>query len=264
MSQLQSLQQLLLKAVLEGGATRSRALCSDQRASAATRLAVYQDGYRIRLRDALASEFPGLALLAGRRFTHLLESYVDAHPSAHYNIRWHGAGLAAFLEYTLPWRNQPALAAMAALDWAISTVFDAADEAQIGLADLADVPADAWADLCLHPQQRLQLLVVQHNVETFRRAADRGEQRPRLRPHARPRHLLVWRQDVTVRYRVLEADERSALTGAIHGETFSVLCERLVEFHDAQTAMSRMAGLLHQWLEGGLLAGCSMGSRAMA
>lgn len=258
MSQLQLLQQQLLKAVLDGGPPRSGELCSDERASASTRLAIYQDGYRIRLRDALATEYPGLALMAGRRFRTLLESYVEAHPSGHYNIRWHGAGLAAFLEYGLPWRSKPALAEMATLDWAISTVFDAADEAQIGPADLAAVPADAWAGLRLHPQKRLQLLAAHHNVETFRRAADREESRPRLRRCGKPRHMLVWRQDVTVHYRVLKADERSALTGAINGESFSALCERLAECHDAETAMPRMAGLLHQWLSSGLIASWSI------
>jgi hypothetical protein len=258
MSHLQALQQQLLKAVLEGGVPRARVLCSDARASAASRLAVYQQGYRIRLREALTTEFPGLGLMAGPRFAGLLDQYVAAHPSAHYNIRWHGAGLAAFLEYALPWRSKPALADMAALDWAISTVFDASDEARIGPAQLADVPAAAWAGLSLHPQPSLQMLAVQHNVEVFRGAADQESSRPRLRRYATPRHLLVWRDDQTVRYRVLEADERAALAGAMLGESFALLCDRLAVFHDAQTALPRLAAMLHQWLDSGLLAGYSV------
>ena len=117
----------------------------------------------------------------GRRFGSLLDRYVEAHPSGHYNIRWHGAGVAAFLEYGLPWRDRPALGDMARLDWAISTAFDAADEPVLAAADLAGVAADAWANLRLLPQSHLQFLSTHHNVEAFRRAADRNDQRPRLR-----------------------------------------------------------------------------------
>lgn len=255
MSNLQALQQHLLQAVLADRPAKLPELRTDARADAASRLAIYRNGYRIRLRDALATEFPGLAVLAGRRFGRLLESYVEAHPSGHYNIRWHGAGLAAFLEYALPWRDKPELAEMARLDWAISTAFDAADEPVLGMADLAGVPVDAWADLHLHPQAHLQLLPIRHNVEAFRRAADRGDPRPRRRRYGEARHLLVWRQSLTVRYRQIDADECSALTGAVNDEPFASLCERLADHRDPASATPRMASLLQQWLESGLIGG---------
>ncbi|HEY1589963.1 MAG TPA: DNA-binding domain-containing protein [Rhodanobacter sp.] len=253
MSNLQTLQQQLLQAVLADRPPRLPELRADARADAASRLAIYRNGYRVRLREALVTEFPGLALMAGRRFGRLLESYVEAHPSGHYNIRWHGAGLAAFLECALPWRDKPELAEMARLEWAISTAFDVADEPVLGATDLAGVPADAWADLRLHPQVHLHLLSIRYNVEAFRRAADRGDPRPRRRCHDRARHMLVWRQSLTVRYRQIEADECSALTGAVNGEPFASLCERLADHHDPASAMPRMANLLQQWLGSGLI-----------
>ena len=258
MSNLQTLQQHLLQAVLADRPPRLPELRADARADAASRLAIYRNGYRVRLRDALVTEFPGLAVMAGRRFGRLLESYVEAHPSGHYNIRWHGAGLAAFLEYARPWRDRPELAEMARLDWAISTAFDVADEPVLGMTDLAGVPADAWADLHLHPPAHLQLLSIRHNVEAFRRAADHGGPRPRRRRYGEVRHLLVWRQSLTVRYRQIEADEYSALTGAVDGEPFASLCERLAGHHDPASAMPRMANLLQQWLGSGLIGGFSL------
>lgn len=258
MNNLQELQQHMLQAVLADRAPRMPELHADARADADSRLAVYRGGYRIRLRDALATEFPGLALMASRRFDSLLESYVEAHPSGHYNIRWHGAGLAAFLEYALPWRDKSELADMARLDWAISTTFDAADEPVLAAVDLAVVPADAWADLRLQPQAHLRLLSARHNVDAFRRAADRCDPRPHLRRYDKPRHLLVWRESLIVRYRQIGSDERSALLGAVNGEPFAALCERLAEYQDPVKAMPRMAGLLHQWLDRGLIGGWSL------
>ncbi|MEP6907636.1 MAG: putative DNA-binding domain-containing protein [Pseudoxanthomonas sp.] len=255
MSELQALQQRTLQAVLSARSSRMRELLGDGVADATSRLDVYRQGYRVRLRDALVVEFPGLGLLAGRRFKGLLESYVDTHPSGHYNIRWHGAGLQAFLEYGLPWRERPELAEMARLDWAISTAFDAADEKVVAVADLAGVPPSAWAELHLRPQGHLQILSGAFNVEAFRRAADRNKPRPRLRRCEMSRHCLVWRQSLEVRYRLIDDDEQATLTAAMRGESFALLCDRMASCHEPSMAMPRMAALLRQWLDDGLIAG---------
>jgi hypothetical protein len=252
-SDLRTLQQQVQQAVLADQPQLPDGWPGDELASSSERLDVYRRGYRIRLHDALASEFPGLALMAGRRFEHLLTGYIEAHPSGHYNIRWHGAGLAAFLDYGLPWSRQPALADMARLDWAISTVFDAADEAVIAPADLAGLPGDAWVNLRLRTLGHLQLLPHDCNIDAFRRAADRGAPRPHLRRYAKRRHLLVWRQALAVRYRAVDDDERLALTTLIQDGTFSQLCERLADRHGPTTAMPRAAQLLHRWLDDGLI-----------
>lgn len=254
MSALRQLQQRLQQAVLAERATLPQELHGDARADVSVRLDVYRHGYRIRLREALASEFPGLRMLAGRRFQPLLESYVEAHPSRHYNIRWHGAGLAAFLERASPWRGRDELADMARLDWAVSIAFDAADEVVLGAADLAGIPADAWPQLRLRPLAHLQFVSAACNVEAFRRAADRAAQRPHVRRYARPRHTLVWRQALEVRYRPVADDERAILEGALRGEPFARLCERMAEWHAPAQAMPRLAALLHRWLDAGLLA----------
>jgi hypothetical protein len=255
MSNLRVLQQQMQQAVLADRPRLAHDWRCDERASSFDRLDVYRRGYRIRLHDALATEYPGLALMAGKRFEHLLASYVEAHPSGHYNIRWHGAGLAAFLDYGLPWSKQPALADMARLDWAISTAFDAADEAVISADQLAELPGDAWVNLRLRTPGHLQLLSGVCNVDAFRRAADRSAPRPHLRRYTRRRHLLVWRQALAVRYRPIDEDERLALTALVHGETFSQLCERLAERHGPDTAMPRAAQLLHRWLADDLITG---------
>lgn len=256
MSALRRMQLALADALLIPNAPPD-GLCGDARADPASRLGIYQRGYRIRLREALAAEFPGLALLAGRRLQPLLDAYVQAHPSSHYNIRWHGAVLAAFLEVAAPWRDRPALAHMARLDWAISTAFDSADQAPLPPAALAGVPPDAWADLRLALPGHVQLVSCAANVDAFRRAADRGEARPHVRRLPHVRQILVWRPALDVRYRRLAADEALALQGVLRGETFATLCERQAERYPPDTVLPRMAAWLQQWLADGLLGGVS-------
>lgn len=255
MTSLHALQQQMLQAVLANSAPALPVIRDDGIADARSRLAVYQHGYRIRLRDALQAEFIGLRHIAGRRFGAMLDKYIGAHPSEHYNIRWYGAGLAAFLGYAYPWRDQPQLADMARLDWAISVAFDAADETSASVADLSTVAPDAWPALRLSLQQNLHVLDCHCNVDAIRRAADRDQPRPRLRRFEHARQILVWRKDTTVHYRRLDEDEWQVLGAALRGEPFATLCTVLAGHHGEAVAMPRMAVMLQGWLVAGLVRG---------
>lgn len=252
MSGLQALQLRLQRAVMASSAMPLAELVGDERADAKTRLAIYRHGYRARLRDALASEFPALACLAGQRFASILDRYIDACPSEHYNLRWHGAGLAAFLHYAQPWRDRPAFAEAAALDWAISACFDAADEPVIDADELARIAPERWADLRLVTQDHLQWLTLVTNVDAFRSAADRGAARPRLR-RGRARPLIVWRHAMTVRYRTLDTAESTLLAAAARGEPFSTLCGIAVACWPHRHAIARLSDTLRGWVGAGLI-----------
>jgi hypothetical protein len=104
-------------------------------------------------------------------------------------------------------------------------------------------------------QKHLRALTVTHNVDAFRRAADRGAKRPHLRRFARARRILVWRKETTIHYRTLDRDEWPVLNAALEGETFAAMCERLADHHHESAAMSRMVQLLQRWLEAGLIQG---------
>jgi len=259
MSTLQSIQQQMLQAVLAEKTPPLQIVHGDAIADVPSRLDVYRHGYRIRLRDALKVEFAGLQCMAGARFESLLDKYVEAHPSEHYNIRWYGSGLAGFLEYAHPWREKPQLAEMAKLDWAISKAFDAHDEPSMGIADLSSVTPEAWAGLRLTLQSNLQVLACAHNTDAFRRAADGGSKRPHLRRFVQPRQILVWRLATIVHYRRLDVDEWNVLGAAIQNESFGSLCARLAAHHGEAAAMRRMVTLLQRWLEAGLIRGWDLG-----
>jgi hypothetical protein len=260
MTSLQALQQQMLRAVLAEHAPTPSIIRDHGIADARSRLEIYRHGYRIRLRDALKAEFAGLRSMAGQRFEAMLDKYISAHPSEHYNIRWYGAGLAAFLDYAHPWRNRPQLADMARLDWAISVAFDAADETGASVADLSAVPPDAWPVLQLSLQKNLHVLDCHCNADAFRRAADHDHPRPRLRRFEQARQILVWRKDTAVHYRRLDNDEWHVLSAVLRGETFAGLCDCLAACHGEEAAMPRMVVLLQGWLAAGLIRGWTLAS----
>lgn len=251
MSALHELQQRMQASVLDGSPAVLGEVVGDVRADAMERLGVYQHAYRARLREVVAGDYPGLALLAGEQADELFDAYCAAHRSRHYNVRWYGAGLAGFLAAETPWSARPELAAMARFEWALSTVFDAEDRPVAGRAELAGIAPDDWARLCLAPQHALAIVPLGWNLDAFRRAADDGAGAPVLVAHAEPRGWAVWRHAQVVRYRALDQDEALLWPAVAAGEPLALWCERLAEVHGEEAAIGRVVALLQRWLDEG-------------
>lgn len=221
------------------------------RADARQRLEVYAEAYRLRLIEVLADDYPALKAITGDgRFTALGEAYIAAHPSTHFNARWFGAALPAFLAAQAPWSREPALAELAQLEWAMTLVFDQADEPVAGVEAAAAIAPQAWGGMrvtATAAQRRLKLL---WNVGAIRQACDRGAAMPAASRLEQPETWLVWRQSFEVYYRGLAADEAAALAAVHEGGSFAQVCEALPQGDDTPL---RAAGLLRRWLEDGLV-----------
>jgi hypothetical protein len=287
MSALTDLQSDFQAFLLDGNARMLDRVTGTAKVSAETRLAVYYDAYRLRLLEALASNYPVLrAWIGEEEFENIGIAYVAAHPSRHFSIRWFGHLLPEFLAATPPWRDKSSLAEMAALEWALSEAFDAEDGTVIGIEDMAAIPAPAWPGMRLqfHPSaQRLDLRwnvpviwkAVNRNLDGEKNAAScRGETSntpaaekepheirsaagdvPALSESGYPQAWLVWRQDLKTWFRSLSVDEAWALDAAMTGENFAAICEGLCEWIDAQNVALHAAGLMKQWITDGLVSG---------
>lgn len=153
------------------------------------RLDVYRNAYFIRLEDALAHDFPALLAVVGcERFGHVSADYVRSRPSTSPSLRDFGRRLADWLRAE---RGEPALADLAALEWAVLHAFDAADAPTLTAEDLVAVPAGRWPELrvALHPS--VTLVPAYANVREVWAAVDRSAPVPPLRASAE--HLVVAR-----------------------------------------------------------------------
>lgn len=220
----------------------------------ATRLAIYADAYRLRLIEALDTDYPGLHTMAGdEEFDRLTRAYIDAQPSTFRSLRWFGNRLSDFLRTTKPYSDYPVFAEMAAFEWAMSDAFDAADSTVATIGEMAAIPPAAWPGLAFVPHASLQRLDLRWNVPTVWRAISAGEEPPALANNDHPVAWLIWRRDLLTYFRSLSVDEAWAVDAMQRGETFASLCEGLTEWIDAQHVAGHAAGLLKQWLEDGLI-----------
>ena len=231
---------------------------------AQTRLAIYYDAYRLRLLEALDANYPVLHAWSGDdEFEQLGLAYLDAHPSRHFSIRYFGHRLPEFLG-SEAYRNRPCLAEMAALEWALSEAFDAADDEIMRIEDMAGIPPYAWPGMRFRLHASLRRLNLRWNVPAIWKAikqnidAEESGTEPTTdvpAPTAEeyPRSWLIWRQKLKTYFRSLPVDEAWAIDTAVAGGTFAEICEGLSEWIDAQNVAAHAAGLLKRWLSDGML-----------
>lgn len=291
MSALAGLQADFQAFLLDGHGRMLGRVAGTAKVSAERRLAIYYDAYRLRLLEALASNYPVLrAWLGEDQFEDIGIAYIAAHPSRHFSIRWFGHRLPEFLATTPPWEDKPGVAEMAALEWALSEAFDAQDGAVMRVADMAAIPAGAWPGMRLRLHPSVRRLDLRWNVPLVWKAVNRSldeanssdgcrgkasntpaaDREPReVRPAAgeipaltENDHLqawLVWREDLKTWFRSLSVDEAWALDAAKAGEDFAAICEGLLEWNDAQNVARHAAGLMKQWIGDGIVSGIDPG-----
>ena len=224
------------------------------KADAETRLGIYAEAYRLRLIEALDTDFPVLhALLGDDEFEHMARAYIDAHPSRHFSIRWFGQHLSDFLRAALPYRDHPALGEMAAFEWTMTLAFDAADGPLITFDDMAAVPPASWPGVRFTPHASLHRLDLRWNVPAVWKAHSAGDDVNTPAENPLPVAWIVWRQDLTTYFRSLSVDEAWALDTLIAGQTFADICQGLCEWIDAQHVAAHAAGLLKNWIGDGMI-----------
>lgn len=259
MSRLRALQQDFQRYVLLPDAGMDTQVSTSAQASAQERLGIYANAYRLRLLEALDTDFPGLHTLVGdEAFDRLGRAYIDAHPSQHFSLRWYGHQLAAFLHATPPYADHPVLAEMAEFEWAMSLAFDAGDSTVVSVEDMLALPPEAWTGMGLLPHPSVQRVNLRWNVPVFWKAvqAEQDPQSPEQAPL--PIGWVLWRQALNTYFRSLSVDEAWGLDALLTGVSFPDLCQGLCEWVDEEHAPAHAAGMLKRWVQDGMVRGISL------
>lgn len=215
---------------------------------------VYRNAYVSRLVEVMRNNHGLLhTYLGDDGFDDMARAYVAAYPSRSANLRWFSQHLPVFLRGNEPYGDHPVLAELATLEIALENAFDALDRAVLTLADLADVPPDAWNDLCLVPHDCARRLDFATNAATIWGALREEEMPPDPENSEMPVHLIVWRHDVTAMVREMSDEEAMMWDEAAKDVPFGVLCTMLATYDDPDGAAARAAGYLNGWITSGLL-----------
>ena len=216
-------------------------------------LSVYQNNYRAQLMACLAETYERThAWLGDEAFLAAVALHVDARPPSAWTLDAYPVDFAETLSAIYP--DDPEVAELAALEWALSRAFIAADAIAMTPDMLADV---GWDSAALHFTPSLSILPATSNAAAIWSALSKGEVPPEAVALPEPVALLVWRQDFTPCFRTIDAVEKRAIALCMGGGQFDALCASMIEAFGETEGIARAAALLRQWISDGLIIGTS-------
>jgi hypothetical protein len=222
---------------------------------AETRLDVYRNAYYQRLEEALARDFPALRAVVGdEAFGRLAAAYLAANPSTRPSLRFLGQHLQDWLRRA---REEPALADLAGLEWAVLQAFDAPDAAALTVAGFEGIPAEQWPGLRLALHPSVSLLALEANARELWLAMRRAGPLPA--PEPTTEWLVVWRGRGEPQVEAISAGCHAFLAAFVRGSSFASACEALAELADPDDVPHLAAESLH-----GALAGGGLGTASIA
>jgi len=259
---LSRLQQAFQGHVLRGEPDVIERIGGGERVDPQRRLRIYADAYRLRLVEALGTDYEALhALLGDEAFKAACRDYVQVTPSTFRNVRWYGADLPGFLRVTQPWAQNPVAHEVALFEWTLTLAFDAADDPIVRFEDLAQLPPAQWPMLGFVLHSSVQLIQLRTNAPALRKATDAGEPLPAPEVGNEPRSWLIWRKELSACFRSLAEPESWALFAVRGGGNFAELCEGLCRWFTPDDAAPQAAALLRQWVDDELISGLTEESR---
>lgn len=248
MQALRRMQQSFMGHLLGQPSDAEGYIESTPEASAAQRLSIYASGYRLRLKEALETDYEQLhAYLGDALFDRLMDAYIDRFPSHATSLRDYSQHMDILLRETLPFSGIPVLRELERIERAFNRSFDAADAGPLDPVVLETLPAEAWPTMRPRPHASLHLLRCRYNSFPIWRALARETVPPEV--SEAPSTWVIWRKDLVSLYRSLEAPEADALAVVVGGGDFSALCESLLAHYPESEVPVQAVTLLRTWID---------------
>ena len=253
MKTLAELQSHFFHAVINNSDEMTKEVKQQGEMTANERVAIYVDGYRLRLIEALQDSYPALHTLMGDDdFESLCLEYIDHFPSQHFSIRYFGRHLAEFLCENQNYENSELLQEMAQFEWALRGAFDSQDQLVLNLSDLSQIAPEQWSELTFYLHPSIQILHLNWNVLSLWKAIEQeaDPQSPEQTPT--PVNWIIWRPELETHFRSMTNEEAEGFDLMKQGKSFGELCESMTRVHKPEDAATQAATFLARWIEDGL------------
>jgi hypothetical protein len=244
-------------------AMTERCITGNRRLSPVEQLEIYREQFWLRHKGALREDFPTLLhLLGDDAFDALAEAYLLAHPPASFTLRDLGDRLAAFVETTPPWKDDPILGEAARLEWAFVEAFDAPDSPALDPSALTGAREEAWANARVEFQPALRRLSLTYPVDELRGKIRAGEPVSQSPPRSSTprRHVVIYRAGLghagstadlgTLQYIEVEPMAFELLEALAKGMPLGPACESVADaagVDDPSALEARIGALFQQW-----------------
>lgn len=218
------------------------------------RIAIYSDGYILRLKEVLADDYPHLKNLVGDdEFDKLIDAYIAQNTSTQFSINDYGKNLSNFMQHHPLSTRQPWLVELAQFEWFQGQAIIAADAELLTGNDLSKMPQQDWPNLRFHLHPSLAMTLLHWNILNIIEALDENTKPPQPSLLPEPVSVIIWRKSIDIRYSELHAIEALMIHAIKQACTFAEICQQLCEHVAEEHAASCAADLLAIWLQAEVL-----------
>lgn len=217
------------------------------------RLAVYAEGYLVRIREALAEVYEAVHHVLGENtFTELAEAYAACHPSHDYNLSFSGRHLPGFLTSWRLTQSLPFLPDLAMLEWRVCEAFHAFDAPPTDVRVLGRIPVRDWERLHLTVQPSAAIVDSAWPILDLWSARQQPRHKINIELAGRAQCALVSRQQDRVRCELIDQPQRRLLQALQAGQTLGEACAELAASL-AEDATPPLATWFAAWGRAGLI-----------
>ena len=220
------------------------------------RVGVYHGMYLLRMRDALAGDYPGLEhFLGDGGFLRLVRDYVHGYPSRSYTLNRLGDHLPEFIGGHSDLPRREFCAELARLELAVTEAFDAPERQPLGEAEIAAVPPDAWERARLTPIPAFRLVAFRYPVNAYLQSVRDEDHEHHPKARLRSEWVAVYRRDYAVYRLDLTKPAHDLLAdlarGEPLGEVIGAALKRPARKRPSEDDLFRW---FREWISGGIFA----------
>lgn len=213
-------------------------------------LAVYHNAYRGQLVACLKDSYERVwAWLGDGAFETAARIHIEGNTPTSWTLGDYGVGFAGTIDGLYP--DDPEVAEIAALDWALRRAFDGPDAPAFDAKDLSVVD---WNSAVIHFVPTLDFVPVRTNCGAIWNAISAGQEIPPAQILPEPGWIRVWRIDLQPHFASIEQSELGAIQLAASGMSFAALCDRMAEDEGVEGAVEAAGRYLASWLQDQMIA----------
>ena len=247
MSDLRQLQQSFFGHLVASPTDIAEHIQSTAVMSADDRLELYASGYRLRLKEAISTDYDRLySYLGDEMFEQLMDAYIDAYQSHHPSLRYYSQHMTELLSQQAPFSDYPELLELAKIEQAFNDSFDAATCTTVGIERISELAQEDWPLMTIKFHSSIRVLHLDTNSFQIWKALSEDQSPPALVNEFS--NWVIWRKNLVSRYRALSEPEAVALDLVLKGTNFSELCEKLLDYFDEEQTPVQAITYLQTWI----------------
>jgi len=194
------------------------------------RLSVYEEGYRVRFREALEEVYEAVHRVLGKKqFQEVAHRYAKRFPSHDYNLSYSGRHFPEFLKEDPIKQVLPFLPDLAALEWKVTCAFHAQEGIPFDRKTVQEISLTSWDEARLTFRPAVSVLHSSWPILEIWEVRHEEKGKIDIALMDRPQTVLIFRQGGTVYCEAIDPSEGALLQRLLEGKPLGEALEGISE-----------------------------------